>query len=176
MWEDCVENTISIAFNLCEFFSVGLDNALRIRDKMQVVYKKMTRDWAKSYVAKWNLIGGIQFKHVKNCPMFKQCNDWVCSDWTLNAVFMVCDEMQVVWPMHMDSEVLFFAYLTPISVKSWYHQHSKETSLNFQTQNYTHLEVLMSSVKLALTMMCCRVHKSVHVLQKHKVYNAEAIC
>ena len=44
MWEDCVENTISIAFNLCEFFSVGLDNALRIRDKMQVVYKKMTRD------------------------------------------------------------------------------------------------------------------------------------
>ena len=143
---------------------------------MQVVYKKMTRDWAKSYVAKWNLIGVIQFKHVKNCPMFMQCNDWVCSDWTLNAVFMVCDEMQVVWPMHMDSEVLFFAYLTPISVKSWYHQHSKETSLNFQTQNYTHLEVLMSSVKLALTMMCCRVHKSVHVLQKHKVYKAEAIC
>ena len=39
-----MENTISIAFNLCEFFSVGLDNALRIRDKMQVVYKKMTCD------------------------------------------------------------------------------------------------------------------------------------
>ena len=39
-----MENTISIAFNLCEFFSVGLENALRIRDEMQVVYKKMTRD------------------------------------------------------------------------------------------------------------------------------------
>ena len=39
-----MENTISIAFNLCEFFSVGLENALRICDKMQVVYKKMTRD------------------------------------------------------------------------------------------------------------------------------------
>ena len=39
-----MENTISIAFNLNEFFSVGLENALRIRDKMQVVYKKMTRD------------------------------------------------------------------------------------------------------------------------------------
>ena len=27
----------------------------------------MTRDRAKSNVAKWNLIGGIQFKHVKYC-------------------------------------------------------------------------------------------------------------
>ena len=49
---------------------MGLDNAVRIRDKMQVVYKKMTRDSAKSNVTKWNLIGAIQFKYVKNCQMF----------------------------------------------------------------------------------------------------------
>ena len=32
-----------------------------------------------------NLIGGIQFKHVKNCPIFVKCYDWVCSNglWTL---------------------------------------------------------------------------------------------
>ena len=41
-----------------------------IRDKMQVVYKKMTRDGAKSNVAKWNLFSGIQFKQVKNCLFF----------------------------------------------------------------------------------------------------------
>ena len=52
------------------FFSVGLDNAVRIRNKMQVVYKNMTRDRAKCNVAKWNLIGEIQFKDVKNCLMF----------------------------------------------------------------------------------------------------------
>ena len=46
------------------FFS-GLDNTVRMRDKMQVVYKKMTRDRAKSNVSKWNLIGGIRFKQVK---------------------------------------------------------------------------------------------------------------
>ena len=34
---------------------------------MQVVYKEMTSDRAKFNLAKWNLIGGIQFKHVKNC-------------------------------------------------------------------------------------------------------------
>ena len=43
---------------------MGLDDAVRIRDKMQVVYKKMTRDRAKSNVAKWNLIYGIQFEQV----------------------------------------------------------------------------------------------------------------
>ena len=52
------------------FFLVGFDSAVRIRDRMQVVYQKMTRDRAKSNVAKWNLIGGIQFKNVKNCLMF----------------------------------------------------------------------------------------------------------
>ena len=41
-----------------------------IQDKMQVLYKEMTRDEAKSNVAKWNLIGGVQFKHVKHCLMF----------------------------------------------------------------------------------------------------------
>ena len=34
-----------------------LDNAGRIHDKMQVVYKEMACDGAKSNVAKWNLIG-----------------------------------------------------------------------------------------------------------------------
>ena len=48
------------------FFS-GLDNAVRTRELMQVVYKEMTCDGAKSNLAKWNLISGIQFKHVKNC-------------------------------------------------------------------------------------------------------------
>ena len=52
------------------FFPVGFDNAVRICDKMQVVYKKITRDKAKSNVAKWNLIGGIQFEHMKNYLMF----------------------------------------------------------------------------------------------------------
>ena len=47
-----------------------LDNAVRIRDQMQVVYKEVTRDGAKFNVAKWNLIDGIQFEHVKNCLMF----------------------------------------------------------------------------------------------------------
>ena len=53
-----------------ELFSVGLNNAVRIHDKMQVVYKEMTCHGAKSNVAIWNLIGGIQFKHVKNCLIF----------------------------------------------------------------------------------------------------------
>ena len=64
---------------------------------MQVVNKELTLNWikskvakakivcrkslnAKSNLAKWNLIGGIQFKHTKNCLMFMQCNDWVCFD------------------------------------------------------------------------------------------------
>ena len=38
---------------------------------MLVVYKEMKRDGAKSNLAKWNLIGEIKFKHVKNCLMFK---------------------------------------------------------------------------------------------------------
>ena len=41
---------------------------------MQLEYvkkrRKITCDRAKSNVAKWNLIGGIQFKHIKNCPLF----------------------------------------------------------------------------------------------------------
>ena len=65
-----MENSTSVAFSSMRFFSVGLDNAVRIRNRMQVVYKKMTLDRAKFNVAKWNLIGGIQFKHVKNCLMF----------------------------------------------------------------------------------------------------------
>ena len=37
-----------------EFVSVGLDDAVRIRDKQQVVYKEMTRNGAKCNVAKYN--------------------------------------------------------------------------------------------------------------------------
>ena len=51
-------------------FSVGLDNVVTICNKMQVVYKEMTCDGAKSCLAKWNLIGGVQFKHMKHCLMF----------------------------------------------------------------------------------------------------------
>ena len=40
---------------------MGLDIAVRTRDEMQVVYKEMTRDGAKSNLAKWNLIGEIKF-------------------------------------------------------------------------------------------------------------------
>ena len=65
-----MENSISVAFSSMGIFLVGFDSAVRIRDRMQVVYQKMTRDRAKSNVAKWNLIGGIQFKNVKNCLMF----------------------------------------------------------------------------------------------------------
>ena len=43
-----------------------LDNAARIREKMQVVYKEMAFGGANSSVAKWNLISRMQFKHVKN--------------------------------------------------------------------------------------------------------------
>ena len=60
---------------------------------MQVVYKEMTRDGAKSNLAKWNLIVDIQFKPVRNFPIFMRSNDWACFDWTLDAVFMVRDEM-----------------------------------------------------------------------------------
>ena len=55
---------------LCEFFLVELENAFGICDKMQVAYKEMTHDRAKSKGAKWNLIGGVQFKHMKNCIVF----------------------------------------------------------------------------------------------------------
>ena len=49
---------------------MGSHNVVRICDKMQVVYQEMTHDKGKSNVAKLNLTGGIQFKHVKNCLMF----------------------------------------------------------------------------------------------------------
>ena len=60
---------------------------------MQVVYEEMTHNGEKSYLAKLNLIDGIQFRHVKNCLMFIWYNDWVCSDWTLDVVFLVRDGM-----------------------------------------------------------------------------------
>ena len=47
-----------------------MNNAVRIRDKMQVVYKEMTLDGVKSNKEKLNLIGGIRFKGMKKCHMF----------------------------------------------------------------------------------------------------------
>ena len=43
---------------------------VRIHDQMQVVYTEMTHDEAKSNLAKWNLIDGVQFNHMKNYLMF----------------------------------------------------------------------------------------------------------
>ena len=62
----------------------------------------MARDRAQSNADKWNLIGGIKFKHVKNGAMFMQCNDWVCSDRTLDVVYIVRDGMLVVWRMRCE--------------------------------------------------------------------------
>ena len=59
-----------------------------IHDKRQVLYKEMTSDEAKSNVAKWNMIGGVQLKHVKHCLMFIECNDQAYSDWTLDVVIV----------------------------------------------------------------------------------------
>lgn len=39
----------------CESFSVGLENVVRIRDKMQFVYKEMAHDGAKSNAMKFSL-------------------------------------------------------------------------------------------------------------------------
>ena len=62
----------------------------------------MARDRAESNMDKWNLIGGIKFKHVKNGVMFMKCNDWVCSDRTLDVVFIERDGMLVVWRMRCE--------------------------------------------------------------------------
>ena len=70
MQESCIENSLSGAVCSMWIFSVGLDNVVTICNKMQVVYKEMTCDGAKSCLAKWNLIGGVQFKHMKHCLMF----------------------------------------------------------------------------------------------------------
>ena len=58
-----MENSLSVALSSrLVFFSVGLDKAVRIRDKIQVVYKEMAWEGAKFNVAKCNLIGSIQFR------------------------------------------------------------------------------------------------------------------
>ena len=70
---DWVKSMVAVAWKvhhqshlvLCEFFLVELENPFRICDKMQVIYKEMTHNGAKSKGAKWNLIGGVQFKHMK---------------------------------------------------------------------------------------------------------------
>ena len=47
-----------------------LPTVCEIRDKMQVIYRGMTSDGAEYNLAKWNLLGGIQFRRAKNCPVF----------------------------------------------------------------------------------------------------------
>ena len=64
----------------------------------------MARDRAQSNMDKWNQIGGIKFKHVKNGVMCMQCNDWVCSDRTLDVVFIERDGMLVVWRMRCEKK------------------------------------------------------------------------
>ena len=93
MGELCGKFTISNIWFHVNFFPVGLDNALRIREKKRVVYLEMAPGEAKSNVAKWNLISGTQIKQLKNCLMFMYFNDSVCSDWTLDVVFIVHDGM-----------------------------------------------------------------------------------
>ena len=51
----------SIMFQV-SLFSVGLDKAVRIRDKIQVVYKEIACEGGKFNVAKCSLIGSIQFR------------------------------------------------------------------------------------------------------------------
>ena len=70
MGELCGKFTISSIWFHVNFFPVGLDNALRIREKKRVVYLEMAPGGAKSNVAKWNLIGRTQIKQMKNCLMF----------------------------------------------------------------------------------------------------------
>lgn len=60
---------------------------------MWIAHKVTTRDGSKRAVAKWNMIGRIQFKCVKNCFMFMKCNDWVYSDWTLLSWYVLKYEM-----------------------------------------------------------------------------------
>ena len=70
---DWVKSMVAVAWKvhhqshlvLCEFFLVELENAFGICDKMQVVYEEMTH-----VGAKWNLMGGVQLKHMKNYTMF----------------------------------------------------------------------------------------------------------
>ena len=64
-----IRDISSIKFQV-SFFPVGLDKAVRIHDNILVVYKEMACDGAKSNVAKWNFIGRIQFRHVKNFLLF----------------------------------------------------------------------------------------------------------
>lgn len=64
-----------------------------IRDKMQVVYKEITRDGGKSNVAKRNLIGGIWFQHVKNCLVFYAAQWLGMLRLGLDVIFMVGDRM-----------------------------------------------------------------------------------
>ena len=49
-----MKNSLSEAFSNMLIFSVELSNVVRIRDQMQYFYMEMTRDEAKSNLAKWN--------------------------------------------------------------------------------------------------------------------------
>ena len=59
---------------------MGLNNAARIRDKIQVVYKEMPCDGLVEY----------------NSSTCSSCIDGVCSKWTLDVVVIVRDGMCVV--------------------------------------------------------------------------------
>ena len=65
-----MKSSLSVAFSV-NFFQWGWTAMRSEYVIMLVVYKEMKRDGAKSNLAKWNLIGEIKFKHVKNCLMFK---------------------------------------------------------------------------------------------------------
>ena len=81
-----MENSLSVAQSfMCIFFS-GVGCAVKYVIKCSL----FTRKWhvMESNVAKWNLNGKIQLKHVKNSLISIKCKDWVCSDWTLDVVFI----------------------------------------------------------------------------------------
>ena len=48
-----------------------LGNVVPIRDKTRVVYKGITRDGEKCNEAKWNSIGGIEFKQENTNRLLK---------------------------------------------------------------------------------------------------------
>ena len=80
-----------------------LDNAFRIHHRMQVVYKEIACDEGKSIKAKWNLIGIVQFKHMKNCLKLT-CSAMI--GYVLIRLwmffFIVCNHMQVFWCVHCE--------------------------------------------------------------------------
>ena len=68
---ECVENSLSNIKFYLNFFLWCWIMPLEYLIKCKLIfYKEMGCDGVKSNVAKWNLIGRIQFKHMKHCLMF----------------------------------------------------------------------------------------------------------